>query len=277
MASVAQHGDGVAQPEDLLHPVATRRRSVTPRCAAARCSRRVLRLVLRQAARRLVEDDHARAGADRGRDLHDLLLGHASARRPGARTSICASIAAEHRLARALHGVARRRTGRAAAGRPRQRFSATDRFSQNASSWWTMPTPAASASRGPANWTASPTSTISAVVRRRGCPPGSCPSVLLPAPFSPQSAWQEPGGTSKLTSSSARAPGKRFETCRSGRAGDRGVMPTFAATSRRYLSFRYASGTSVKPHCLELARPRPEVVLRDPHQSIGMISGTSFL
>ena len=31
---------------------------------------------------------------------------------------------------------------------PRQRFSATDRFSQNASSWCTIPTPAASASRG---------------------------------------------------------------------------------------------------------------------------------
>src|SRR5437016_14205528 len=34
------------------------------------------------------------------------------------------------------------------------------------------------------------------------------PSVLLPAPFSPTSAWQLPRSTSKLTSSRARTPGK---------------------------------------------------------------------
>ncbi len=36
------------------------------------------------------------------------------------------------------------------------------------------------------------------------------PSVLLPAPFSPMSAWQLPRSTSKLTPSSASTPGKAF-------------------------------------------------------------------
>src|SRR5437879_5363529 len=38
------------------------------------------------------------------------------------------------------------------------------------------------------------------------------PRVLLPAPFSPQMAWQAPDFTSKLTSESAATPGKRFVT-----------------------------------------------------------------
>src|SRR6266511_3102066 len=35
------------------------------------------------------------------------------------------------------------------------------------------------------------------------------PSVLLPAPFSPMSAWQLPRSTSKVTASSANTPGNR--------------------------------------------------------------------
>src|SRR5262245_35305140 len=43
-------------------------------------------------------------------------------------------------------------------------------------------------------------------------PASSLPSVLLPAPFSPQRAWHEPASTSKLTPSSATTPGKRLPT-----------------------------------------------------------------
>src|SRR5205085_2318648 len=61
--------------------------------------------------------------------------------------------------------------------------------------------------------------TVSSPTRRRtsigaSIPASSLPSVLLPAPFSPHSAWHDPRRTSKLTSSRARAPGKRLLTWR---------------------------------------------------------------
>src|SRR6185312_15829758 len=46
-------------------------------------------------------------------------------------------------------------------------------------------------------------------------------SVDLPAPFSPRSAWTSPSRRSKLMSSFATIPGKRFVTCRISRTRDR--------------------------------------------------------
>ena len=42
--------------------------------------------------------------------------------------------------------------------------------------------------------------------------------VLLPAPFSPTTAWTSPRGTSKLTSERAATPGKVLVMCRSSMA-----------------------------------------------------------
>src|SRR5207302_7800772 len=54
------------------------------------------------------------------------------------------------------------------------------------------------------------------------------PSVLLPAPFSPQMAWHEPAATVKLTFDSAVTPGNRF------------VMSLKAMDVMRYLRSRAA-------------------------------------
>src|SRR5690242_16504890 len=82
-------------------------------------------------------------------------------------------------------------------------------FSQKASSWCTIPTPAFNASRGESNDTRSPSRMISPP--SGGCRPARIfPSVLFPAPFSPHTAWHDPACTSKLTSRSATTPGKRL-------------------------------------------------------------------
>ena len=72
--SIAQDRDRVAQPEDLLEPVADvdARHATVAQPADKRIQ--TLGFVLRQAARRLIEDDEARALADRRRDLQHLLL-----------------------------------------------------------------------------------------------------------------------------------------------------------------------------------------------------------
>ena len=89
---------------------------VTP-CAAQPRDQRVepLGLVLRQAARRLVEDDDARAAADRRGDLHASAAGRWSARRRAGRTSMSAPIAAS--ISRALARASRARETK----RPRAR------------------------------------------------------------------------------------------------------------------------------------------------------------
>ena len=77
---VAQHGDRVAEQEDLLEPVA----DVDARDAALAKSAddrvEAFGLVLRQAARGLVEHDQAGTLTDRRRDLQHLLL--ANGQRP---------------------------------------------------------------------------------------------------------------------------------------------------------------------------------------------------
>ena len=77
IAPVAQHGDAVADPLDLLHAV----RDVDDAHALAFDLRdeaeELLRLPLRQRGGRLVEDQHAQLRAERLGDLHHLLLGAA--------------------------------------------------------------------------------------------------------------------------------------------------------------------------------------------------------
>src|SRR5260221_7896637 len=84
------------------------------------------------------------------------------------------------------------------------------------------------------------------------------PSVLFPAPFSPQSAWQVPAATSRVTSSSASAPGNRRVTPSKRTAGSL-MAPRRSARQvlRRHVG---------EPPRLELARPFPEVLLADPDQ-----------
>ena len=74
VTAVAQDRDGVAQPEDLLHPVADVDHRDAGLAQPSDQLVQLLRLVLREAARRLVEDDDARAASDRGGDLEHLLL-----------------------------------------------------------------------------------------------------------------------------------------------------------------------------------------------------------
>src|SRR4026208_177672 len=83
-----------------------------------------------------------------------------------------------------------------------------------------MPMPLAIASRGERNSTPSaPTRTWPS--SGRYSPARMFISVLLPAPFSPRSAWISPGRTSKSTPSLARTPGKVFEIQTASMAGGR--------------------------------------------------------
>jgi hypothetical protein len=74
MRSVAKHRHRVAEPEDLLHAVADVNRGDTLRTKSRDELVQPLSLVLREAARGLVEHDDARASADRRCDLQHLLL-----------------------------------------------------------------------------------------------------------------------------------------------------------------------------------------------------------
>src|SRR4051812_19708554 len=188
------------------------------------------------------------------------------------RTSIGASIAASIAVARL--SISPRETNRPRTGRaPRHRVSATDRFSQNASSWWTIPMPAASASRGSSNWTERPSTMISPP---SGCsmPASSLPSVLLPAPFSPHSAWHDPRRTSKLTSSRARAPGKRLLTWRKLTIELFDVAAVFDFVDvadctnalSALLELQVFLGDIGEAPLPKLARPRPERLAGDPHR-----------
>src|SRR5438309_9403741 len=53
----------------------------------------------------------------------------------------------------------------------------------------------------------------------RNRPVSTMQSVVLPAPFSPRSAWTSPGMTSSVTRSLATTPGNRFVTPRAATAG----------------------------------------------------------
>src|SRR5438046_2709488 len=82
------------------------------------------------------------------------------------------------------------------------------------------------------------------------------PNVLFPAPFSPQSAWQEPSATARLTSVSACTPTNRLPTCSKRTAGTVIVGLHLEVFS---MDVREAPGA-------KLSRPVAEVRLRDAHQ-----------
>ena len=155
VGAVAQHRHRVAEPEDLRHAVRDVDAGDAALAQAPHERVQPVGLVLRQAAGRLVEDDHARAAADRGGDLHHLLLAE---RQLADRAMHVDAVGRRHRRphrrsrpasrARAAPSRARRRRSRRAGRRPRHRFSATVRFSHAASSWCTMPMPARSAAPG---------------------------------------------------------------------------------------------------------------------------------
>src|SRR5580765_1353121 len=94
-------------------------------------------------------------------------------------------------------------------------------------------------------------------------PASSLPSVLLPAPFSPHSAWQLPAATSKLTPSSASTPGNRLVTPSKRRKLTR---------SRRHVTsfeLQVFLGHVAEAPLAELARPGAEVLLGDAHELHG--------
>ena len=96
-------------------------------------------------------------------------------------------------------------------------FSATERFGQRLRSWKTTPMPWRADACASANRTGAPPSRITPW--SGWCTPASTLIiVLLPAPFSPTSAWISPARSSKSTPSSARTPGKDFVSPRTSSA-----------------------------------------------------------
>ncbi len=91
--AVAHHGHAVGDRRQLLEAVrdVDHPDALVPQ--PAEDAEEVERVVLRERGRRLVEDQHARVGPERARDLHELLLGHAERARlalridPGTRES----------------------------------------------------------------------------------------------------------------------------------------------------------------------------------------------
>ncbi len=84
-------------------------------------------------------------------------------------------------------------------------LSATDRSGSSDSSWNTQTIPAALAACGPDSTRGTPSI---ASVPLSGCttPAMILISVLLPAPFSPSTAWIDPARVARSTPSSARTP-----------------------------------------------------------------------
>src|SRR5919199_1438275 len=101
---------------------------------------------------------------------------------------------------------------------PSMTFSATVSGATSMKCWWTMPMPRAIALRGESKCTTWPSSRIwpsSGEVN----PYSTFMSVVLPAPFSPNSASTSPGNNSRLTWSLATSPPKRLTTPRASRIG----------------------------------------------------------
>ncbi len=145
-----------------------------------------------------------------------------------------------------MSALARRRSSRPkwrVGSKPSTTFSATVNTGTSMKCWWTMPMPWRTAAPGSGKWTTSPSSAMSP---ESGCmsPNRTFMSVVLPAPFSPRSAWISPGSTVKSTWSSATRDPKVF------------VIPdnsSFTATS----TLRQAAappGPVVCPRCRQLFR-----------------------
>src|SRR5687767_9489467 len=96
-------------------------------------------------------------------------------------------------------------------------------------------------------------------------PANSFPRVLLPAPFSPQSAWHEPTPMSNVTSSSATTPGKRLVIDRKLTAIDSmNARLGSSETSVRQLQVRL--GHVGEAPVAKLASPGAEILLGHAHQ-----------
>ncbi len=130
-------------------------------------------------------------------------------RRSATRARGLIGVPSRSNISRARRSIARLSTSpnRPVISRPRKMFAATVRSGTRFSSWWMIRMPASSASRGPAKATGLPSRTI--------CPSKSViaparifMSVLLPAPFSPQSEWTSPARARKVTPSRAWTPPK---------------------------------------------------------------------
>ena len=143
------------------------------------------------------------------------------------------------RPARSLASFTRRRSRAGATGHPAvsATFSATVNAGTDVKCWWTIPIPSRRASRGesPGRATSSTSTTPASGWRR---PAAICMRVVLPAPFSPRSAWTSPGGNVKSAPRNAcTEPNLRWIPRSSspgirGRSDDRGT-PTPGRSGRR--------------------------------------------
>ena len=190
--AVAEDRRPVAQVEDLVEPVADEQDRHAAIAEPADDREQPLDLVGGERRRRLVEDQDARLDRQRLGDLDELLVGHRQA--ADRRADVEAGRRAR-RTAPAPPGASR--PSRSCPSRPdgawpMNTFSATVRSGKRRGSWWTTAIPSARAWAGPWIWVASPSSQI---VPLSGwwTPARILTSVLLPAPFSPTSAWTSPG------------------------------------------------------------------------------------
>ena len=160
--------------------------------------------------RRLVHDDELGVARQRAQDLDLLLLG--GRQPPGGRRG--REVRGRRSRPAARSGGAApgaRRSRRRAARRPRKTFSSTVSCGTTLTSCAMVATPRSSASRGERSVTSSPSSS-SRPASGASTPATIRPSVDLPAPFSPTSAWIDPRATLSDTASSARTAPKCLET-----------------------------------------------------------------
>ena len=149
--AVLQHGDGVAEVEDLLQPVRDVEDRDAARLEAAHDRVEQLDLVVGERGRRLVHLDDPRVDRERLHDLDDLLLGDGEGAHRGIRVD---AVDAElGRAAPASRGPSPcgRRSRRACGSRPRNTFCATVRSGSRLNSWKTVASPARAAWTGCVN------------------------------------------------------------------------------------------------------------------------------
>ena len=210
VAAVAEDRRPVAQLEDLVEAVADEQHRDAAVAQAADDREQAVDLVRRQRGGRLVEDQDA--GLDRQRlgDLDQLLVGHRQAADRRRDVELDVELL-EQRLGAAAH--------RAPVDRPeaRRRRVADEHVLGDASGRGTGAAPGGrrrsrARGRGPGPWitVGSPSSRM---VPLSGwwTPARILTSVLLPAPFSPTSAWTSPARRSSDTSSSAWVAANRLE------------------------------------------------------------------
>src|SRR5436190_5042701 len=126
-----------------------------------------------------------------------------------------------------------------------------------------MKIPDSNASRGERNRTSSPrTSTVPS--SGRYSPVRTLHRVVLPAPFSPSSAWISPGRTSKVTRSLATTPGNCLLMLRAARAGTAEAGgPSEGGAAGSELTVPAPSSMR-----LRLARGAPDDALDEPVQRV---------